>query len=245
MLPKKKANVIILAGGRGTRVSALYPDIPKPMIPVEGSPFIEWVIQYFMGQNLRRFVISLGHLSPAAEEYFKQRPFDGAVITTLSEPVSLGTGGALLLAQQAIPSCDPLIVSNGDSLILVDLSCAWNMLEKPWVDGVILGVRSEDTSRYGALKIDSGGLLLAFHEKQTGRGLINAGIYFFKRRLLTHFPKKTPLSLENEVFPALLQNGAKILAWPCEAPFLDIGTPQGVREAEAFIKRNFQIGDNK
>jgi len=244
MRQNKKASVIILAGGQGLRVRTVYPDIPKPMIPVNGRPFIEWIIQYFMHQGVQRFVISLGYLSHVAEEYFRQRKADGAVITTVCEPSPLGTGGALLLAQRAVPLNDPLIIANGDSLVLMELSRVWEILEDPGIDGIILGIRVQDTSRYGSLKTGPDGLLCAFHEKRAGCGLINAGVIFFKRRLLTHFPNRTPLSLENEMFPALLENGAKILVYPCEAPFLDIGTPEGVVEAGDFIAKLFPLGDS-
>lgn len=240
----ENASVIILAGGLGTRVRALYPHLPKPMIPVAGHPFIEWVIQYFMRQGLRRFVISLGYLSHIAEDYFRQRPGDEATIITICESAPLGTGGALLMAaQQAIS--DPLIVANGDSLVLADLSPVLEILERPEADGVLLGVLVEDTSRYGALKVATDGKLLSFQEKWASRGLINAGVYSFKRRILKYFPEHTPLSLETDVFPALLERRAKIFVCSCDAPFLDIGSYESLQEAERFIERYFSLGGRR
>lgn len=243
---KENTSVIVLAGGKGTRVRALYPDIPKPMIPVAGRPFIEWIIQYFARQGLKKFVISLGYLAHVVQEYIEQRPFDGALITTIYEPTPLGTGGAILLAQQVIPDSDPFVVTNGDTLLLTELSRIGEMLELPWVDGVILGVQVRDVSHYGAIKTSDSGLLLGFHEKrQAGCGLINAGVYFFKRRILSYFPRRFPLSMEMEVFPALLEKGAKILVYACEAPFLDIGAPQTIHEAESYIKQYFLSEDQR
>jgi D-glycero-alpha-D-manno-heptose 1-phosphate guanylyltransferase len=97
----------------------------------------------------------------------------------------------------------------------------------------------EDASRYGRLEIDDSRLLSGFAEKRPGGGLINAGLYFFKRRLLERFPPHVPLSMETEVFPGLLAAGARLAVFHCQAPFLDIGTPDTVRRAEAFIESFF------
>lgn len=230
---------IILAGGRGTRISHIQPDLPKPMIPVDGRPFLEWVIRYFASQGVHRFVVSLGHLAEVAERYFDERAADALSIKTVRETEPLGTGGGMLFAQQAAADADPLILANGDSLVLAPLAGAWQLLDDPTVDGVVLGLDVEDASRYGGLEIDPIGRLLRFREKQPGRGLINAGVYFFRRRLLASFPVKQPLSMELDVFPELLSKGAKLMTHRCCAPFLDIGTPESLAEAEPFLARHW------
>jgi D-glycero-alpha-D-manno-heptose 1-phosphate guanylyltransferase len=243
MTLKNKASVILLAGGQGTRLRALYPHTPKPMIPVGGYPFIEWVIRYFHQQDLRRFIISLGFQSRIAEDYFQQRHCDGEVITTVCESSSLGTGGALLFAQQFDTSSEICVVANGDSMVFTDLSSVWRILEDPVVDVVIIGVEVEDASRYGSLRIGPDGRLLGFFEKQSGQGLINGGVYFFKRRIFTRFPQQIPMSLEVDAFPALLKAEVRILVHTCKDPFIDIGTPESLKEAEGFIRKNFKSGD--
>lgn len=245
MVNQEDVAVIVLAGGQGTRIRQLYPHIPKPMIPVAGYPFIEWVLRYFVCQGFRKFVLSLGYLSHVVEEYFKNRLLYKTSIITVREPTPLGTGGALLLAQQAVPYSDPLVVANGDSLVLAELTQIWSLLlNYPQVDGVIVGVRVQDASQYGSLTVTPEGFLSSFNEKRPGTGLINAGVYIFRRHILKYFPQQQPLSLELEVLPALITRGAKILVYPCEAPFLDIGTPNGVKQAENFIKKHF-LGEGK
>lgn len=230
---------IILAGGRGTRISHLHPNLPKPMIPAGGRPFIEWIIRYFQSQGIRQFVISLGHLAEVAEGYFCERPADELSIKTVRETEPLGTGGGFVYAQQLAGGADPLILANGDSLVLADLQGAWRLLDDPSVDGVVLGLDVEDASRYGGLQVDPAGRLLRFSEKQPGQGLINAGVYFFRRRLLASFPEKRPLSMELDVFPELLRQEAKLMVHRCCAPFLDIGTPESLAEAEPFVARHW------
>ena len=227
---------ILLAGGFGTRIRALYPDVPKPMIPVSGKPFLEWAIQYWIGQGVRRFIVSLGHLAEVAERYFTARAGDDAEIILVKEPRAMGTGGAVLFAAQAAGLNDPFIVANGDSLVISDTRAAQERMSAPGSDGVIVGVYVPDTSRYGSLAIGEDARLLGFREKQPGAGVINAGVYFFRRGLLERFPDKQPLSMELDVFPSLLASGADLRVEAQHAPFLDIGIPESVVQAEEFLK---------
>ena len=110
-------------------------------------------------------------------------------------------------------------------------------IAQPGVDGVSLGLEVDDASRYGSLAVGESGRLLGFHEKRPGRGLINGGVYFFRQRALDRFPRMQPLSMETDVFPALLSAGADLRVEGVQAPFLDIGTPESVRQAEGFVQR--------
>ena len=229
----QELTAVLLAGGFGTRIRELYPDVPKPMIPVSGVPFLEWAIRYWKRQGAGRFVLSLGHLAEVAEQYFAGR----AEVVTVREPRALGTGGAVRFAAGETALSDPFVVANGDSLVLGDLAGAIAAIAQPGVDGVVLGVEVEDTSRYGSLAVDAEGRLLGFHEKRPGRGWINGGVYFFRRATLERFPRKEPLSMETDVFPALLAGGTDLRVVGVRAPFLDIGTPESVRQAEEFVRQ--------
>ncbi|MBL8234372.1 MAG: hypothetical protein JNL98_38095, partial [Bryobacterales bacterium] len=133
---------------------------------------------------------------------------------------------------------DPFIAANADSLVVAGMEPALSAMQDPQVDGVLLGIPVPDTSRYGSLAVD-GGRLTGFHEKRPGSGIINGGVYVLRPRLLTGFPSGRPLSIEAEAFPALLKNGAHLRVIPVDAPFLDIGTPESVRQAESFIHSHF------
>lgn len=230
---------VVLAGGQGTRIRHLYPDLPKPMIPAAGRPFIEWVLRWLAEQGLNKCVVSLGHLSDVAERYFATRPDSGLNIRSVRETMPLGTGGAIALAAQAAPEAELFVVTNGDSLVLAELSPVWQRLRDPQLDGVVVGLEVDDASRYGRLDVGANGRLLRFSEKQPGRGLINGGVYVLRRRLIERFASTRPLSIETQVFPALLGQGAQLAVHACRAPFLDIGTPESVAQAEAFIQTHF------
>lgn len=237
-----RATAIVLAGGQGTRIRHLYPDVPKPMVPAAGLPFLEWVLRWLGEQGIERSVVSLGHLAGVVEDYLRRRPPDRLRIRSTREPQALGTGGAVAWAASELGDCEFIAVVNGDSLLLADLAPAWRMFDNDTVDGVIVGLETDDAARYGRLQVDATGRLLRFAEKQPGSGLINGGIYLFRRSLIDRFPRRRPLSMETDVFPALLAGGARLAVCACRAPFLDIGTPESVSQADHFIQQHFQLG---
>ena len=234
-MPIGDVTVVILAGGFGVRLLGAYPNLPKPMIPVAGRPFLEWVIRYWASFGARDFVLSLGHLGDVAESHFKAHPIAGVSIRTVREPQARGTGGAVALVAGTQTLSDPFFVANGDSLVLADPDIPLSARE----DGAILAVEKEDASRYGTLVTTPAGLLSDFREKKPGRGLINAGVYLLRKKLLAACPTEERCSLETEFFPAALARGARFRVWPCEDRFLDIGTPESLAQAEAFIGENF------
>lgn len=234
-----RPSVLLLAGGAGTRIRHLHPNVPKPLIPIAGRPFIEWMIRFWRRQGAERFVVTTGHMAETAEGYFESPHSHG--IVTVREPSPLGTGGAITFAAAKADLTDPFIAANADSLIAADLAFAWPLLEDDTVDGVIIGVAVKDTSRYGSLKRDAKGNLSGFYEKQPGAGVINGGIYFLKRRLLNEFPRRAPLSMEHDVFPFLIGKGSRLRVAEITGDFLDIGTPESLERAEAFVLRNMSF----
>jgi len=234
----ERACAVVLAGGIGSRIRHLYPELPKPLIPVAGKPLLQWICDFWIRQGVRQLVLSLGHLAPVAERAISQWNWPGIEVMPVREEAPLGTGGAFRFAAAAVPLADPLVVLNGDSLLVAPLDGMWRLLENPEIDGVVIGVEAPDTSRFGRLQMDSNGFLKAFEEKQPGEGWINAGIYILRRRLLSLFPGHCPLSMEYDVFPALLASGCRLQVFRTHGDFIDIGTPEALAQAEQFIRRH-------
>ncbi|MEL4897498.1 nucleotidyltransferase family protein [Crocosphaera sp. Alani8] len=231
---------VILAGGYGTRVKHLLPNIPKPMASVVNKPFLEWIICYLKQQGITQQIISTGHLGEVVEEHFKTHLVKGVNIYCCRENEPLGTGGGFVNAvQQVNLSPKAWLVMNGDSLIVADFQQLENYLDDQDVGCVILGVRVDDASRYGSLVFDDSNTLLNFAEKKAGKGVINGGVYLFRHEILAEFPSQSNLSFEYDIFPTLLQKNIKIKVHSIEAPFLDIGTPETLPKAETFIRENF------
>lgn len=231
---------VILAGGFGTRVKHLLPNIPKPMAKVADKPFLEWIIRYLSQQKLENFILSTGYLGEIIENYFDYPHTLNTQIKCYQEKEVLGTGGGFVYAvNQSQKSPLAWLVINGDSLIFTDLQPLFNYLKDDTVEGIILGLALDDASRYGSLTYDSDYNLLEFAEKKAGVGVINAGVYLLKNTLLKKFPQQKPLSFEKEIFPELLAQKCLIKVHIVSAPFLDIGTPESLAQADIFIRENF------
>jgi len=229
--------VVILAGGYGTRIRHLLPDLPKPLAPVEGRPFVEWVIRFFAAQGCTDFVLSTGYLAHLVDAHFTQNPIAGLSITSVPETSPQGTAGGVVQAVKSLPVRSAWLVVNGDSLVLADPRPLLDCLRKPETNGALLGLAMDDASRFGTLEVDADNRLAAFREKQAGSGLINAGVYAFTAGTLAGLPDQRPLSLESDVFPSLAQ-AKQVRVSRVDAPFLDIGTPETLYQAGLFISQN-------
>ena len=230
---------VVLAGGYGTRVRHLLPGVPKPMAPVAGRPFLEWILHYLRHQGIARVIISTGYLAGVVSAHFQQRTIPGIAVTCVAEAEPLGTGGGFLRAARACGEApEAWLVLNGDTLAFADLRAMAAGLNAPAVRGVLLARQVPDAARYGALTVGTGGDLLGFAEKRPGAGLINAGVYWLRSSLLGEFPRGPVISLENEVFPAWVARQLPLKVQVSAAPFLDIGTPETLARAETFVRQN-------
>lgn len=164
---------VILAGGYGTRVKHLLPNIPKPMASVVNKPFLEWIIRYLKQQGITQDILSTGYLGEVIEEHFKTHQVKGVDIYCCREDEPLGTAGGFINAvQQVSLSPKAWLVMNGDSLIVANFQELAKYLEDQEVGCVILGVSVNDASRYGSLVFDESNTLLNFAEKKRVKVLL-------------------------------------------------------------------------
>jgi Nucleoside-diphosphate-sugar pyrophosphorylase involved in lipopolysaccharide biosynthesis/translation initiation factor 2B, gamma/epsilon subunits (eIF-2Bgamma/eIF-2Bepsilon) len=217
-------DVIILCGGLGTRLRAVLDDRPKPMAPIDGRPFLDLIVEHVTAYGFHRFIFCTGHMGEWIANHFGDRTEITAVICREGKP--LGTGGALKACRHLITSSTVLIL-NGDSLCQIDLKAflAEHRRRKAWATVAV--VPSDDRTDGGGITLNSEGRIVAFHEKGPG-SFLNAGIYALESRVFEHIPDRIPCSLEQEVFPRLLER--PIYAVLCEAPLHDIGTPARLEE---------------
>ncbi|GAB4236425.1 MAG: nucleotidyltransferase family protein [Acidobacteriota bacterium] len=217
----------------------LLGEVPKPLAPVCGRPFVEWILQHFQKTlGIEDFVLATGYRSGAFEAYFAHRTAPYRILC-VREPEPLGTAGGFLHCVEVLEERRPdyWLVANGDSLILGAYSGLVEMLEDRDADGVLVAVEVEDASRFGTVLCDHSGRLRGFREKQPGNGLINAGVYCFADHLVRRFPRRRPLSLEFDVLPWLARE-ADIRVFPVRAPFIDIGTAESLAAADSFIRHH-------
>ncbi len=234
----EQISAVVLAGGFGTRIKHLLGDLPKPMAPVNGRPFVEWIVRYLAAQKIRNVILSTGHLAETVEKHFATQPVKNIHVTCIPETSPLGTAGGFLNATRGNVKSKAFLVLNGDSLAVAPLEPLLATLNEPDMGGAILGVPMTEAARYGTISQNAFGELTGFNEKKPGAGNINAGVYLFRSDMLKTFPGKLPLSFETDVFPALIGSGARLKTVIQGAPFLDIGTPESLPQAGDFIQRN-------
>ncbi len=226
--------VVILAGGKGTRLRGLFPDVPKPLVPVAGRPFLHWLTRWIASHGPQHFVYSTGYMAGRIDAWAADGQMPDIERSCCLETAPLGTGGGLL---NCLDACrDWILVANGDGLVMDGIADILALRDTP-ADGGLLGVEVADTSRFGSLRVDDTGRLTGFLEKMPGKGLINGGLYLFRKTLLQRHFRAGPLSIEADLFPEMIASGADLrVVGRNNAPFIDIGTPETVAQAEDFVR---------
>ena len=225
------SQAFILAGGLGTRLGALTRQTPKPMLPVGGKPFLEYLVWNLRRHGITSIVLSVGHLSPRIITHFKDGSDFGVHIEYVAEETPLGTGGALKRAEDKFHGS--FLVLNGDTLFDFNYLDLALRLGNPDILGA-LSLRSvPDASRYGSVALEQG-RIQGFQEKsQTGQGLISGGVYALRKELLQKL-STGPGSIEQDLFPGLATEG--LLAGAAyEGFFIDIGLPETLYRAQTDL----------
>jgi mannose-1-phosphate guanylyltransferase len=181
-------------------------------------------------------VFALGHRAEKIIDYVQGNPVSEIAVETVVEPAPLGTAGALRHARSSLRS-DPVLVINGDTFIDADLDALLAHHRRTGARATLLCTEVADAGRYGSVDVDASGFITAFREKdaaQSAPALINAGVYLLSAALLDDIAAGAASSLERDVF-AREPRGA-LAAWVGGAHFIDIGTPDSLRQAFDVLK---------
>jgi len=235
VLPER---ALILAGGLGTRLASLLPDRPKVLAPIAGRPFLDILVEELAARGLRRFVLLLGNRSEQVVEHVAARRGSwpaGVEFEFSVEPAPLGTGGAVKLAERFCGG--RFFLFNGDTYFDLDVAALVHAHESSRALLTVAAAKVADADRYGRLETTASGLVARFREKDAaaGPGSINAGVYLVEPALLGHIPTGRAVSLECDVFPALLVGGQAIAVSPQTGAFFDIGTPASYQSFTDFL----------
>lgn len=226
---------VLLAGGFGTRLSKVVPDLPKPMAPVNGRPFIEYVMDFLIRQQVQRFILSVGYKHEAFASHFSNDYKDCQVLFSV-EKEPLGTGGAIKKSLEFAESAEVLVL-NADTLFRLDITTMQASHKKTNAD-LTIGLRKmENVDRYGCVEIDDDLRVCGFTEKNArkGPGYINGGVYIFKKDFFDPLPLKEKFSLENDCLEKYFTT-LKIGGFPAKGYFLDIGIPEDYEKAQHELK---------
>jgi mannose-1-phosphate guanylyltransferase len=216
---------VVLVGGEGTRLRPLTYETPKSMLPVMNRPFLEHQVEHLQRHGVDRIVLACGYRPDAIRAHF------GDDLEYVVEPEPLGTGGAIAHAGRGIG--ETFVVANGDVLTDLDLTALVAFHRERGARMTIALHPVDEPSRYGVVVTDADGAVSAFVEKPApgtiAANTINAGTYVVEPDVLELIPEGRAVSVEYEVFPALV--GAGLYARSFTGYWRDIGTPASYLDA--------------
>jgi len=232
-IPTEALSAFVLCGGRGMRLRPVVTDRPKSMALISGTPFLQLLIEGVRDQGISDVILGTGYMAENIQSHFGHGENFGVRIRYSTEHEPLGTGGALKLAEPLIS--DPVLVLNGDSYVDWDLIPMLELFTAKDATVVIVVQAVPDVSRYGSMVLDCEGRVTQFVEKgaRTGPGLINAGVYLLRKEIVRGLPAASAISLERDVFPALLER--RVYGLVCTGLFIDIGIPDDFRRAQTLL----------
>lgn len=218
-----KIDVAILCGGLGTRISEQLHGKPKPMIDIEGKPFLDILVSRLKNFGFNRFIFCSGYKGEQIEEYFAGR---GECYFS-HERSPLGTAGALKLATNYFVNKDILLL-NGDSFCTIDYHdfVDFHLSNNGILSVVVAPIQGRCDG--GSVCVDKENRIVSFIEKGIGSNFINAGVYLLKSNLLDYIPIEKKCSLEFDIFPTLKSGLA--FAYSTQKRLFDVGTPERLRE---------------
>jgi D-glycero-alpha-D-manno-heptose 1-phosphate guanylyltransferase len=220
---------IILAGGLGTRLRDVVPDLPKCMAPVAGRPFLYYVINALQLQGVNHFIFSLGYKHELIEAWLKENyPRLNYEVVIEEEP--LGTGGAIRYACHKAKG-KTVLVTNGDTLFITDVAALLSLHQEKNPECTMALKPMTNFDRYGSVMIKDN-IITHFAEKKNNKeGLINGGVYILDKQKFEsgHWPSK--FSFEKEFLEPLSQSN-KIAGLPQDGYFIDIGIPTDYNQAQ-------------
>jgi D-glycero-alpha-D-manno-heptose 1-phosphate guanylyltransferase len=227
--------VIILAGGLGTRLREVVPDLPKCMAPVAGRPFLFHVINYFRGQGIEKFIFSLGYKHEVIEKWLSEQ-FSTLDYHTVIEQEPLGTGGAILLACKLARGKNVLI-ANGDTLFKLNTGQLTGAHLNANADCTLALKPMKNFDRYGAVELQSDGTVKSFKEKQFyPSGLINGGVYILDIQKFLGIAPPPKFSFERDYLEKYC-GSKKFFGVVDDGYFIDIGIPEDFDRAQTELKQ--------
>jgi D-glycero-alpha-D-manno-heptose 1-phosphate guanylyltransferase len=212
----------------------VVPDLPKPMAPVWGRPFLAWLLDYWIGQGIRRFVLSVGYKQDVVQDHFAGE-YQGVPIAYASEQEPLGTGGALLFAADKLERRQTFLLLNGDTFFevrLTDLAAFHSGRRAQWTLSLFQAVGDD---RYDSVSLGPDGRIVSFGAG--AGGLRNGGAYLIEPASLDLLQTRRgrACSLERDLLPLLVRDGAAVFGMVSGGKFLDIGVGADYARASEFL----------
>lgn len=226
--------VVILAGGRGTRLMPLTNELPKPMVPVQGKPFLEYLLRLIKSFDLRNILILTGYLGKKIEEYFGDGSAFDLKINYSYEKQLLGTGGALKNSEEMLEN--EFLLLNGDTFFPIDYKELINYFYNKKTIGVISAYANSDNNIPYNLSINNLNKVCCFNKKNCkDMTHLDAGAMVFSKEVINFISGGEVCSLEEDILPKLIKVG-ELIAFTTKQRFYDIGSFEGLELIEQVLK---------
>ncbi len=221
---------IILAGGFGTRLKSAVPDLPKCMAPINGKPFLQYLIDYLIQQGVHSFIFSLGYLHEFIES-FLQENYPTLIYKIVVENEPLGTGGAIKLAIEQAHQKN-VIILNGDTMFTVNIQELYNFHTQHDCITTLSLKPMQQFERYGVVSINEQCHIQQFQEKKYYEsGLINGGVYALNVDLFKKLSLPKVFSFEKDYLEKYFAS-YKMMGLIQDKYFIDIGIPEDFEKAK-------------
>ena len=225
--------LIILAGGFGTRLSTIVNDVPKPLAPISGIPFLYYILEKWIENGINEIVFLLHHRAEQIKIFVNHEKEFGILnnckISFITENEPLGTGGAIANALKVLNLGGSFIVTNADTW----LSSGYKEIIISPINSMVV-VKVNNPGRFGTVKIVNNKILNVQEKKANiQNGWINAGIYHLNSKIF--LTRSGNFSLEKDILP-MLSKDKEFIPIPVETDFIDIGIPEDYLKFCNWIK---------
>ena len=232
---KQSIQAVILAGGEGMRLRPLTYKIPKPMVPINGRPFLWHQLKLIKSHGVTDVLILAGYLGKQIEDYFGNGFRLGLNIDYSYEEGLLGTGGALKRAENKLQ--EAFVLLNGDTYLSIDYKKVMDYFHQHRKIEAITVYNNSDKIAPNNVKIIEESNLVTGYSKKNNKDMncLDAGLMVFKKKIVTFIKKNKKTSLEEEIFPKLIKI-KELIAYPTSQKFYDIGSFQGLKFLREMLK---------
>ncbi|MGB3283720.1 sugar phosphate nucleotidyltransferase [Mycolicibacter algericus] len=245
----QQVDAVLLVGGKGTRLRPLTLSAPKPMLPTAGLPFLTHLLSRIAAAGIEHVILSTSYKPEVFSAEFGDGSALGLKIDYVTEDEPLGTGGGIANVASKLRH-DTAMVFNGDVLSGADLRELYAYHGEHAAEATLHLVRVGDPRAFGCVPTDDG-RVTAFLEKTEDppTDQINAGCYVLSRNVIDRIPRGRAVSVEREVFPALLSDGVKVCGYVDTSYWRDMGTPEDFVRGSADLVRGIApspaLGDQR
>ena len=230
----KDIRVIILAGGKGTRLRPYTTVFPKPLMPIGEMPILEIVLRQLKFFGFKKITLSVNHLADLIQAFFKDGSKLGLDISYCIEDRPLGTAGSISLVEDIT---EPFLVMNGDLLTTIDYTALIKSHMKSYATATIAVISRKIEIDYGTLQIGNKSELIAYQEKPTLEYMVSMGLNVLSKECLKFIPKSQYLDIPM-LMNKLMNAGKSVMTFKSECEWFDIGRPDDYEKAIAEFEKS-------